>query len=39
MRRALGIFIASLGAEHPDSRMVQENLNALLADLGKPQES
>ena len=38
MRRALGIFTASYGPEHPRTRTVQANLDALPADLGKPQE-
>ena len=35
MRRALGICVARLGAEHPNSRTFQRNLDGLLAELGR----
>ena len=38
MRRALAIFEESLGAEHPSTKTVRENLEALLAELEAAKE-
>ncbi len=35
MRRALAIFEESLGAEHPSTKTVRGNLEALLAELAQ----
>jgi hypothetical protein len=34
MSRAQDIFVASLGAEHPNSQGVKSNLDCLLAEMG-----
>lgn len=36
MRRALAIFVASLGPEHPDSEIVRRNLDSLQQAMGRP---
>ena len=38
MRRALAIFIDTLGQEHPNSRTVQENYILLLQAMGRTEE-
>lgn len=35
MRRALAVFVASLGAEHPSTRIVRGNYVGLLKALGR----
>ena len=38
MRRALAIFVASLGADHPNSQTVMGNYAALLGEMGHGEE-
>ena len=38
MRRALEVFIGSLGVEHPSSRTVAENYFGLLQAMGRTED-